>query len=82
MSEYIIYTDSACDIAPEILKEWGGELIEVPYTEGLDSEELSHRYAELTNSPDARRARLRRALKLKPFIRAIDVSNGLTGLIA
>ena len=23
MSEYIIYTDSACDIAPEILKEWG-----------------------------------------------------------
>ena len=23
MSEYIIYTDSACDIAPELLKEWG-----------------------------------------------------------
>ena len=23
MSEYIIYTDSACDVAPELLKEWG-----------------------------------------------------------
>ena len=23
MSEYIIFTDSACDIAPELLKEWG-----------------------------------------------------------
>ncbi len=23
MSDYIIYTDSACDIAPELLKEWG-----------------------------------------------------------
>ncbi len=65
-----------------LLQEWDGRLIEVPYTKGLDSEELSHRYAEMTNSPDARRARLRRALKLKPFIRAIDVSNGLTGLIA
>ena len=25
-----------------LLQEWGGRLIEVPYTKGLDSEELSH----------------------------------------
>ena len=66
----------------ELLAQWGGQLIEVPYTKGLDSEALSHRYAQQVNSPDVRRAALRRALKLKPFIRAIDVSNGLTGLIA
>ena len=23
MADYIIYTDSACDITPEMLKEWG-----------------------------------------------------------
>ena len=66
----------------ELLAQWGGQLVEVPYTKGVDSEALSYTYAQLTNSPDARRARLRRAMKLKPFIRAIDVSNGLTGLIA
>ena len=27
MSEFVIYTDSACDIPPQLLKEWG-----VPYS--------------------------------------------------
>ena len=27
MNDFVIYTDSACDIPPELLKEWG-----VPYS--------------------------------------------------
>ncbi len=66
----------------EVLKEWGGKLIEVPYTEGENTTELAKKFATLSNTPDNRRAKLRQLLALKPYIRAIDTSNGLTGLIA
>ena len=66
----------------EVLKEYGGKLVEIPYTIGENTEELSKRLMALENTPDNRRAKLRRLLKLKEYIRAIDASNGLTGLIA
>ena len=66
----------------EVLNEWGGELIEIPYDQSLPTADIAKTYAASTNSPEMRRARLRRLLQLKPYIRAIDVSNGLTGLIA
>lgn len=66
----------------EVLKEYGGELVEVPYTVGENTAELSKRFMALENTPDNRRAKLKRLLKLKEYIRAIDASNGLTGLIA
>ncbi len=66
----------------EVLKEYGGELVEVPYTVGENTAELSKRFMALENTPDNRRAKLRRLLKLKDYVRAIDASNGLTGLIA
>lgn len=31
MSDYVIYTDSACDINPETLKEWGVEFVELSF---------------------------------------------------
>ena len=31
MSEYVLVTDSACDISPEMLEEWGVTLIRMPY---------------------------------------------------
>ncbi len=66
----------------EVLKEYGGKLVEIPYTIGENTEELSKRLMALENTPDNRRAKLRRLLKLKEYVRAIDASNGLTGLIA
>lgn len=66
----------------ETLKEWDGKLIEIPYTKGLVTQELSQKYLALENTPDNRRAKLRKLISLKPYIRAIDASNGLTGLIA
>ena len=66
----------------ETLKAWGGELIEIPYTKGISSTDLANQYRFLENTPDNRRSRLKKLLKVKPYIRAIDTSNGLTGLIA
>lgn len=66
----------------ETLKEWNGKLIEVPYTKGRNTTEMADKINLLENTPDHRRAKLKKLLKLKPYIRAIDTSNGLTGLIA
>jgi len=70
------------DQVVETLKAWGGELIEIPYNQTLSGEKLSQQFANITNTPELRLSRLRKLLQLKPYIRAIDVSNGLTGLIA
>ena len=66
----------------DTLKEYGGELVEIPYTKGENTEELSKKLTAYANTPDTRRASLKKLLTLKPYIRAIDTSNGLTGLIA
>lgn len=65
-----------------VLGEWGGELIEVPYTRHLSGDKLSRHLSETLTTPFQRVARLKELLQLKPYIRAIDVSNGLTGIIA
>ncbi len=65
----------------EVLSEWGGKLIEVPYTMGHTSTNLEEEYRSLTNTPDNRRSKLKKLLKLKPYISVMEASNGLTGLI-
>lgn len=65
-----------------ILKEWDGKLIEIPYTNHTVGTEISNKYRSVENTPDYRRALLKRMMKIKPYIRAIEVSNGLSGLIA
>ena len=63
------------------LAEYGGELIEVPYTRNVDCTSLERESRALLNTPDVRRAKLRRALELKPYVNIMEASNGLTGLI-
>ncbi len=63
------------------LTEWGGELIEVPYTAGISSTLLKTRVSEIGTTPDVRLKKLRRLLKAKPFIRVMEAHSGLTGLI-
>jgi phosphoenolpyruvate phosphomutase len=65
-----------------VLSEWDGELIEVPYTQNLSGDRLSRQLNSALATPDQRLGKLRKLLQLKPYIRAIDVSNGLTGIIA
>ncbi|MDR0848401.1 MAG: phosphoenolpyruvate mutase [Propionibacteriaceae bacterium] len=64
-----------------ILAEYGGELVEVPYTVGVSGAEVDAKLRPLINTTEMRRARLKQLLRLKPWVRAMETSNGLSGLI-
>ena len=65
----------------EVLQEWGGELIEPPYTEGISSTRVHQALLEVGTTPDIRRRTLRRLLAAQPVTRVMEAHNGLTGLI-
>jgi phosphoenolpyruvate phosphomutase / 2-hydroxyethylphosphonate cytidylyltransferase len=65
----------------EALAEWGGQLVEVPYTEGISSTQLHQAMKEVGTTTEVRRQRLRRLLAAKPLVRCMEVHNGLTGLV-
>ena len=65
----------------DVLNEWGGELIEVPYTQGISSTKLTAAIKEIGTTPNIRLNSLRRLLHAKPLIRVNEVHNGLSGLI-
>ena len=65
----------------DAIGEWGGELVEVPYTQGISSTKLHQAMKEIGTTPDLRRASLRRMLNAKPLLRFLDLHNGLSGLI-
>ncbi len=65
----------------ETIKEWGGELIEVPYTQGVSSTKYNHMLKDMGYAPEIRKKRLRRLLRSKPLINILEAHNGLTALI-
>ena len=65
----------------ETLKQWGGELVEIKYTEGISSTKLNKSLKEIGTTPEIRMKRFRRLLDVKPIVRLIEAHNGLTGLI-
>lgn len=65
----------------EVLAEWGGELIEVPYTQGISSSKLNKALKEIGTTPELRLKSLRRMLQVKPLLRFLDIHNALSGLI-
>jgi phosphoenolpyruvate mutase len=65
----------------EVLEEWGGELIEVPYTDEIKLFDLERSNLEVGTTPTIRLKRLRRLLESKKLITVNEVHNGLSGLI-
>ena len=65
----------------DILKEWGGRLVEVPYTVGISSSGLKSTLNTIGTTPEIRLKRLQRLIDSKPLVRILEVHNGLTGLI-
>jgi len=65
----------------ETLKEWGGELVEVPYTSGISSTDMANAIRKVGTTPEIRRKQLRRLLEVKPIVRALEAHNGISGLI-
>ena len=64
-----------------ILEEWGGELVEPDYTEGISSSGLKNAMREIGTTPDIRRRLLRRLIAAKPIVRVLEAHNGISSLI-
>ena len=64
----------------ETLKQWGGELVEFPYTHTPTEETLSS-LDSLLSLPETRRSRLRKLMAYKPCLSVCEAHNGITGLI-
>lgn len=65
-----------------LLKEYGGKIIDVPYTYSEEIRHIDAQAKEWLAMPEYRRRRLRQLLQLRPLVKAIEVHSGLTGLIA
>ncbi len=66
----------------DTIKEWGGKLIDLPYTQGISSTKLNEKIKAIGTTPEIRLKRLRRLILAKPIVRILESHSGLTGLIA
>lgn len=65
----------------EILKSYGGELIEYPYSKDKKYKDIDDRSRLELSLPDFRRSRLKRVLDMKGLVTAMEAHSGLTGLL-
>lgn len=65
-----------------LLEQYGGQLIEVPYTYSENVTRQNALAKDRLAMPEIRRKRLRKLLRLCPIVKTIEVHSGLTGLIA
>lgn len=87
--EYVVHSDDwktgikkiQRDQVLKTLAEWGGKLIEVPRTQGVDLDRLTDLSNQLGVTTDIRRRALRKLLAYKGKLRVMEVHNGLTGII-
>ena len=63
------------------IKQWGGELIEVPYTKGVSISKLDEELAQIGTTPQMRMKSLKELIYSKRPVRILEAHNGLTGLI-
>jgi len=66
----------------QTLAEWGGKLVEPPYTPGISSTKLVVALRDIGTTPEIRMQRLRRLINAKEIVRVIETHSGLSGLIA
>ena len=66
----------------QLLSEYGGELVEFPYTVNVEYDKLEANAWLQLAMPDMRRARLKKLIGLKGLVTAIEAHSGITGLIA
>lgn len=64
-----------------LLSQYGGQIIEVPYTYSERVKHADECVKEKLAMPEYRRKRLKQLLSLCPIVKAMEVHSGLTGLI-
>lgn len=65
----------------DCLAQWGGKVIDIPYTQGISSSQLNARLKEIGTTPEIRQKRLKRLIGAKKIVRICESHSGLTGLI-
>jgi len=65
----------------EVMKEWNGEVIEIPYTPGITSSSLNKDIISVGTTPDIRLKLLRRLIGAKGIVRILEAHSGISGLI-
>lgn len=65
----------------EVLEEYGGKLIEYPYSNDPKFKELDAKHRAELSMPDIRRGRLRKLINMKGLVTALEAHSGITGLI-
>ncbi len=88
--DYVIHGDNWKEgpenaIRQNVLKnlaEYGGELIEAPYTYNREVKKIDDRIKEKLAMPEFRRRRLKQLIAMRPIVKTLEVHSGLTGLIA
>lgn len=65
----------------DILSEYGGSLIEFPYSSDKKYAELDTLSRKELSLPDMRRGRLKKAIAMKGLVTAMEAHSGITGLI-
>ncbi len=88
--DYVIHGDnwlsgplkSVRDNVEKLLSEYGGKIIDVPYTYNENVKHTDAKIREKLAMPEFRRKRLRQLLKMRPVVKALEVHSGLTGIIA
>ena len=63
------------------IAEWGGKLVEVPYTPDISSTKLNEMVKSQGTTADRRRGQLKRLLNAKALVRVIETHYGLSSLI-
>lgn len=66
----------------KLLSEYGGQLVEFPYSDKEEYKRLEQNARQQLSIPDIRRGRLRKLIEMKQTITAIEAHSGITGLIA
>jgi len=70
------------DEVVNMLSEYGGQLVEYPYSKDAKYDEIEEAFRAQLSMPDVRRGRLKKLLNMKGCITAIEAHSGITGLIA
>lgn len=70
------------DEVVRVLAEYGGKLVEYPYSADPKYKQLESAARAELSLPDQRRGRLRKLLAMKPLVTAIEAHSGITGRIA
>ena len=65
----------------DIMAQWGGKVVDIPYTAGISSTQLNKVLKEVGTTPEIRCARLKRLLDAKDIVTICESHNGLSGLI-